>query len=130
MAADKAKRRLTKQKSAILEYLKNTKTHPDAEKIYTDLKPKNTSISLSTVYRNLSQMSEDGLIIKLASGTKSDHFDGDTLPHNHFICNECGKIIDVYCNTIFPKEDVGTITSFSVYFYGICKECKKAKKQF
>ena len=124
----KVSRRLAKQKSAILEYLKSTKTHPDAEAVYEALRKKMPNISLSTVYRNLSLMSEEGLILKLTPGGASDHFDGDTSPHQHFMCNECGKIIDVDCKIDLKDKDIGEISSYLVYFYGICKECKCKKK--
>ena len=129
MADGNIKRRLTKQKTAILEYLRSTKSHPDAEKVYNTIKRDNPNISLSTVYRNLSQMADDGIILRLSAETKSDHFDADTSFHHHFICNSCGKISDVYCTDLIkPDTDVGTVTSCSVYFYGICKECEKRKK--
>ena len=121
----KVNRRLTKQKAAILDYLKSTKTHPDAEAVYEALKAETPNISLSTVYRNLSLMSEEGMITKLATGGKSDHFDGDLSPHQHFICNCCGKIIDVMCEIDLKDKDYGDVSSFCVYFYGLCKECKE-----
>jgi len=120
-------RRLTKQKSAILEYLKSTKTHPDAETVYEVIKEKLPNISLSTVYRNLSLMSEEGLILKLTPGGLSDHFDGDITQHQHFICNDCRRIVDVMCEIDLKDKDFGEIFSYSVYFYGICKECKCKK---
>lgn len=123
----KVNRRLTKQKSAILNYLRSTKTHPDAEAVYEALRTENPNISLSTVYRNLSLMSEEGTILKLATGGKSDHFDGDTSPHQHFICNCCGKIIDVMCEIDLKDKNFGEISSYCVYFYGLCKECKSKK---
>ena len=117
-------RRLTKQKTAILNYLRSTKTHPDAEAVYEALKSEMPNMSLSTVYRNLAQMSDDGIILKLVTGGKSDHFDGDLSPHQHFICNCCNKITDVECDIKLREKDIGDISSYCVYFYGLCKECK------
>ena len=123
----KVNRRLTKQKTAILEYLKSTKTHPDAETVHEVLKENMPNISLSTVYRNLSLLSEEGLISKLSFGGMSDHFDGDVSLHQHFLCEKCGKILDVNCKIDLKDEGLGEISSYSVYFYGICKECKCVK---
>lgn len=127
MNNEKVSRRLTKQKAAILEYLKNTKTHPDAETVYEVLREKIPNISLSTVYRNLSLMSEEGLILKLTPGGTSDHFDGDISPHQHFLCTDCGRIVDVDCKIDLKNKNIGEISSYLVYFYGICKECKCKK---
>ena len=124
MKETKVTRRITKQKLAILDYLKSTKTHPDAETVYKKLKLENPTLSLSTVYRNLSQMSDDGIILKLTPGGTSDHFDGDASPHHHFVCNKCGKIIDIMCEIGVKNKDFGEIYSCCAYFYGLCKECK------
>ena len=124
METNKTARRLTKQKLAILDYLKSTKTHPDAETIYKELKSENPSLSLSTVYRNLSQLSDDGIILKLTPGGASDHFDGDLSQHQHFMCSKCGRIIDVMCDIDIKDKDFGDISSYCVYFYGLCKKCK------
>ncbi|MFR8974792.1 MAG: transcriptional repressor, partial [Eubacteriales bacterium] len=41
----------SKQRESILNYLRNTKEHPTAERIYADLKPSLPNLSLATVYR-------------------------------------------------------------------------------
>lgn len=123
---DKKVRRMTKQKLAILGYLQNTTSHPSAEKIYNDLFKLCPKLSLSTVYRNISQLSEDGIIDRMSIKYDSDHYDANTAPHNHFICEKCGDIIDTSLgNLTFENLDsIGKVNSFCVYFYGICKKCQ------
>ena len=120
-------RRMTKQKSAILEYLKCSTHHPDAENIYQNLKKLQPDLSRSTVYRNLSQLTEDKLIEKMGLQSDCDHYDGNCSPHNHFICTVCGSIYD--CGKeVIPQteaEKFGEIDTFTVYFYGVCRNCKK-----
>ncbi|MCL5004407.1 MAG: transcriptional repressor, partial [Patescibacteria group bacterium] len=55
-------KRRTKQKTAILEYLRSVKTHPTAEAVYSALKNKISNLSLGTVYRNLSDFKKEGLL--------------------------------------------------------------------
>ncbi|MDF2870108.1 MAG: hypothetical protein K0R05_1683 [Anaerocolumna sp.] len=74
-------------------------------------------------------------IIKVSYGNGSDHFDGNVLPHYHFICRNCSAIEDIS----MPKEAVeqflhsadenfaGTIEASSTYFYGLCKKCSENK---
>ncbi len=118
--------RYSKQREALLELLRSTKTHPDAEWLYTGLRKKYPNISLGTVYRNLRQLSDSGEILELSYGNAS-HFDGDISPHYHMQCISCKKIIDI------PREKVSLnvrsengiqIEGFDLVLNGYCHECK------
>lgn len=121
---------MTVQKSTILNYLKGTKSHPSAEKVYESVKESLPNISLGTVYRNLNQMSEDGLIHRLE--VRGEYrFDADLDIHEHCICKECGKILDLKNKKIteavlknlktkdFSADDV------TILYSGLCSICKK-----
>ena len=88
------KERLTNQKKAILDYLKSVKTHPTAEEIYQKVKKKLPRISRGTVYRILNNLKKKNQIQEII--TEVSHFDADISSHTHFICQECGKIIDLF----------------------------------
>jgi len=124
-------RRQTIQKIKILEFLKSVKSHPTAETVYGEVKKEIPSITLATVYRNLNTLSDDGKILRFEVN-KELHFDADTCHHQHFVCKECKKIIDVFIpeistsaldqvknNKLFDAECV------HVVFSGICKNCKR-----
>ena len=120
------KERLTNQKRVILEYLKNTKSHPTVKEIYLEVKKKLPQISLGTVYRILNQLKEKGEVKEIL--TEVSHFDGDTSFHSHFICEKCKKIFDVFEEIPELKNKklkVGKIKDYQIIFYGICKNCKK-----
>ncbi len=120
------KERITNQKKIILDYLKSTKNHPSAEKVYKEVKKKLPRISLGTVYRILKNLKEKGEILEIS--IEVSHFDGDISPHGHFICQKCKKIYDVeekYPVLKQKKLKVGEIKNYQIYFYGICKKCKK-----
>ena len=55
------------------------------------------AISLATVYRNLNSLADNGEILKLEINGEA-HYDGFCHLHSHFVCNECGKIIDIEIN--------------------------------
>jgi Fur family ferric uptake transcriptional regulator/Fur family peroxide stress response transcriptional regulator len=118
--------RITNQKRVILDYLKSTETHPTAEKVYFEVKKKLPQISLGTVYRILNNLKEKGEIQEIPS--QVSHFDGDILPHAHFICQNCQKIFDVFLHCEILKNQkikVGKIKNYQIIFYGICKKCQK-----
>ncbi len=119
----------SKQREAILAYLHSTTEHPTAETIYTNLKQENAKLSLGTVYRNLNLLAASGEIQKLCCGDGTDHFDATVAPHYHFVCEECGKVMDLDMPQIaFADEKamdkwIGEIHNHQVFFYGLCKKC-------
>lgn len=119
----------SKQREAILAYLRSTTEHPTAETIYTSLKQENPKLSLGTVYRNLNLLAASGEIQKLCCGDGTDHFDATVTPHYHFVCRGCNRVMDLSMPQIESlsreKMDdfVGEIHSHQVFFYGFCKEC-------
>ena len=116
------------QREVIKDYLLNTKTHPTVEGIYDHLKKSYPELSLATVYRNVKSLCDEGLAINLKTGDKKVHYDGNVNYHGHFICNKCGKIIDLFFEE--PKIDELKDMNLSVErqvttYYGLCDKCKK-----
>ena len=79
----------SRQRECIREYVQKCKEHPTADQVYAEIKREFPNISLGTVYRNLSLLSEIGEIQKLSNFGGADHFDGCVTPHCHFMCKEC-----------------------------------------
>lgn len=121
------------QRDSILEFLKTRKDHPTADVVYMNVRKSFPNISLGTVYRNLTLLSDIGQIAKIRVGDGVDHFDADTSPHHHFVCKECGAVIDL---TLLPLSSVdeaasahfdGQIEGHTIYFYGKCGACCEAQ---
>ena len=125
MAATKYSR----QREAIKDYLSHTKEHPTADTVYMHIRKTQPNISLGTVYRNLNMLAEQGEILKLDGIDESDRFDGNPLPHYHFLCNECGCVIDLemeaidHINVIAGAKFNGKIMGHNTFFYGVCPKC-------
>lgn len=116
------------QKEYILEYLKNTKEHPTAERIYAELKPALPHLSLATVYRNLGRLCQAGHVIRLTTGDKVEHYDADVSDHQHFVCTSCGAVSDLFfCipSELFQKHLKKSYTAerYQFYVYGTCDKC-------
>ena len=119
--------RYSRQRESLVELLCSTKSHPDAQWLYEELRKEYPNISLGTVYRNLKQLTDDNAIITLETVDKRLHYDGDISRHSHFICNNCGKIIDLFKPSSVPKElnEIGAeISSEKCIYYGNCPECR------
>ncbi len=119
----------SRQREAIVDSLKNRTDHPTAEMVYNDIKKIYPNISLGTVYRNLALLSENGIIIRINCGDDAERFDGNTQPHYHFICRECGNVLDLemdsldFINTLASTSFNGKILGNFTYFYGFCENC-------
>ncbi|MEG1971786.1 MAG: transcriptional repressor [Oscillospiraceae bacterium] len=121
----------SRNREAILNYLKLTKVHPTADIVYDEVKDKCPGVSLATVYRNLNQLSDHGIIKRIRIDGISDRFDGNVRPHDHFYCRGCGKIfdmqLDVGAERLYPfiKQNMGfSVESHDILFTGICCNCK------
>ena len=123
-------KRYSAKREAILQLIKETKTHPTAEWVFQQLKPKFPDLSLGTVYRNLSEFRQDGTLISVGVVNGQERFDAETGPHTHFICTCCGGVSDVH-QLVVPEELADRLTDnagvrvdhYQLTFRGICKEC-------
>lgn len=118
--------RYSKQRELITDIIKGRKDHPTADMIYTSARDAEPNISLGTVYRNLKLLADDGVIITLETQDKKLHYDGDTSRHSHFICSNCGKIIDLFKPSKKPDEieELGlALTGEKCIYYGRCTDC-------
>ena len=88
-------RKHSRQREAILSKICSTTCHPTADWIYQEVKKDFPNISLGTVYRNLVLFREEGNIVSVGNVNGQERFDGNTLPHGHFVCNKCTAVIDV-----------------------------------
>lgn len=121
----------SRQREAIKEFLMTRKDHPTADVVYMNVREEFPSISLGTVYRNLTLLSDIGEIMKLNLGDGADHFDGNSNPHYHFVCTNCHRVIDLEMEDIDGINEIagmnfsGRIDGHIAHFYGLCEECIK-----
>ena len=121
----------SRQRESIKENLMHRCDHPTADMIYSDIRKVYPNISLGTVYRNLSLLSDLGEIRKLVTSDGAVRFDADTSPHNHFICRKCGAVLDLSMGDVSQIKNRacqnfdGIIENYSINFYGVCGQCTK-----
>lgn len=117
------------KREAMLSLLRSTDTHPGAEWVYRELLPEFPDLSLGTVYRNLRQLEEEGLIASVGVIDGAERFDAVTRPHAHFVCTRCGAVKDVE----LPREPWlwdraeeaagGRVSGCEIRFSGLCGRC-------
>lgn len=123
-------RRNTKQKEVILDVILKSTNHPTIKEIYQQVQKIDSSIGQATVYRNINSLAKEGTVKKLSDTTNEYHYDGNVKEHNHFICKNCHKIIDIFTtknkNNIksIAREYSLLIDEVSITYEGLCNNCK------
>ena len=125
-------KRYSKKREGILACLRATDTHPGAEEIYRRLKPAYLDLSLGTVYRNLRELCEEGLIAPVATVDDKQRYDGNVSAHSHLICACCGKVVDLFAPPASLAEEAARESGFAIrevklQFVGLCGDCRKGE---
>ena len=120
----------SRKREAILQAICSTDTHPTAEWVYQKLKPEYPDLSLGTVYRNISKFKEEGLVMRVGVVNGQERLDGNVVPHTHFVCTNCGAVLDLKTDCLPQNIDVEVAKEFGVevevhelVFRGKCPKC-------
>lgn len=121
--------RMTPQRMEIFKEVASSDAHPDAEAVYDAVRSRLPNVSLDTVYRTLSLLRTLKVICSVGIPHSNDRFDGNTSRHHHYVCVECGRIIDFRDSgldaLVIPESvaSFGSIERAQVEVRGICAEC-------
>lgn len=127
----------TKQNKEMIAYLETRKgKHLTVSDIHEYFKAKGKAIGVTTVYRQLERMVDDGVVkkYKISNDTPAcfEYIGFDSVSEYdsyHCKCDECGKLIHLECNELkevqkhllnnhrFKMSAVRTV------IYGVCDEC-------
>lgn len=118
------KKRKTKQHSIILSVVRGM-DHPTADEVYARLRQSAPFIGRATVYRNLSRMTQEGLLKRVDLPDSATRYDCTVKPHSHFVCRNCGAIIDLDVLPEWHKVQVENmkIETCAYVFSGLCEMC-------
>jgi Fe2+ or Zn2+ uptake regulation protein len=125
--------RLTSQRRLIVQVLENLDSHPTAEELHEMVKKYDANVHLSTVYRTLHWLEEEGLVSARVfnDDLRQERFDPMApSEHYHFLCVNCNKVIEfntLLVNAIkaqFELHSGAMVETGSVVLYGICADCR------
>jgi len=125
---------MTPQRRAILDILAKREDHPSVEAIHAQLKEVFPTMSLATVYKNVSLMKSLGEVLEIGVPDGSNRYDGNKPdPHPHVVCIGCQKIVDPDLASLDGmKNEVASETDFTILnhrldFFGLCRDCRHKK---
>ena len=125
--------KVTPQRLAIIEVLiEQRDSHPGARLVYEEARKKKRSLSLSTAYATLNELSRHGIIKTLQFDRMENRYEGNLGQHINLVCERCKKILDYKVPISVDQRGVAKKTGFSITdtrleYYGYCRECRKEK---
>ena len=119
-------RRYSRQRERIYQAVHASREHPSAQMVYDLLREELPRLSLGTVYRNLHQMAQEGMLQELEGPTA--RFDACLAPHAHIRCTCCGRVMDLSALEEPPPvrsaaEAGWQVERYSLMLEGICPAC-------
>ncbi|MBO4693481.1 MAG: transcriptional repressor [Clostridia bacterium] len=125
----------TRQRKELLDFLCDNADRPlTAGDMAVSLKEK--GISLSAIYRNLSDLQDEGKVQRLTIGGKKRvyyRYTGakECEKHLHLSCFKCGHTFhmgatttDALVKEVMSESDF-KVDSANTVLYGVCKQCRK-----
>ena len=107
----------------------STENHYSVEEVHLELRKIIPNVSLMTVYRNLSKLTNKGHVLPFHIDNVL-HYCGNNKSHFHLHCVDCGKIVDDFnteVNNIIldhvKSEDFSPLLNGTV-IRGFCKNCR------
>ncbi len=127
----------TAQREIILEVFLDIGGHPSPEELHEEVRRKDDSIGLATIYRTLKLFAASGI-------AKGQHF-GDGLTryelkfgkkqHIHLICEQCGRNMEASSRDverhyeILARQSGFVIQRYTTSLYGLCEQCAAARNK-
>lgn len=122
---------LTKQRKAVLQVIREAEEHLTANEVFEGARRILPGISFATVYNSLHYLGNERLIGEVRFGKDATRYDRKLTRHDHAICNDCGKLVDL--DLSIPAELIKEAAERSGFktgileltLHGLCPECNK-----
>ena len=119
--------RCTPQRYAVMAYLMESNRHPTAVEIFENVNRMDPRSSRATIYNNLRDLVQAGLVREVAVEGRAARFDAKHVRHHHFICDRCGNVEDVQWYDV-PRPASGLlgkrrVRECEIIFRGLCSHC-------
>ena len=122
---------LTKQRQVILRVIRESDGHLTANEVFDGARSLLPGLSFATVYNSLRYLKTEGLIGEVRFGMDAARYDKNLTRHDHAICNNCGKLVDmdlrIPSGLIKEAAECSRFVADSIELtlHGLCPECAK-----
>ncbi|WEV76341.1 transcriptional repressor [Bifidobacterium sp. ESL0800] len=118
----------TWQKDAVLKALHACDDFVSAQDLYRILSEDGQGIGLSTVYRQLNALADDGRADTIhLNDQQMFRICKDGEHHHHLVCENCGKTVEIeppeqWVHKV-AEEHGFTVSSHTLEVFGLCADC-------
>ena len=122
--------KVTPQRLAILDIMLAAQTYLSPEEVQ-QLLPVESKVGLPTIYRNLEELSAQGVLSKILHPNRQlyYYFCPNRDHHHHFVCLSCRTVQDLHdcgCAELASKID-GQVDIHIMQALGTCRNCCNQK---
>ena len=124
----------THQRQIIYRTLAQSDAHPSPEVLYEKVQREIPSISLGTVYKNITTFLRVGLLRELNLPHEPLRLDPNLTNHHHVICTRCRTVIDLAEDEVEPVQIKRKLPSgfrmerYEVDVLGVCAKCAESTR--
>ena len=123
--------RLTPQRRLLLKSLEGEGGHLSAEELHRRVSVESPQMSLSTVYRTIEMLCDEGIVevAHLGSGRRAFEL-AKQDPHHHLVCRRCGQIEHIAARHLdgveshIDREHGFKVEETTLTSYGRCGRCR------
>lgn len=116
----------------VVDALHGADHHISAEEIYHLVRKKYPYANISTVYRTLELLKEQGMAAEISIGDGVMRYHAlENSRHHHLVCTVCGSVVDLPEDVLEPLRDAlernyrfkADIHHLAIF--GLCSRCRK-----
>jgi Fur family ferric uptake transcriptional regulator len=127
-------RRATRQGATVLAALRASPSFRSAQEIHGQLRAEGERIGLTTVYRHLQRLADEGTVdvLRQPEGEVLYRYCRSDEHHHHIVCRVCGRSAETECPELAGwaerlAESLGySDVSHAVEVFGVCAGCRAA----
>ena len=121
---------MTKYEREIYQIITGSPEHLTAEQIHHEIRNKYPKIVIATVYNNVNKLWKAGFIHKVSVQNMPDRYDRP-VRHDHLVCQNCGKLTDVFLEDLtasLHRQTGEEFLSYDLKIFYLCPACRSQEK--
>lgn len=121
----------TQERNRILQAIYSREDHFSADDMLFHMHEQGLKVSRATLYRNLKQMTQAGLLVEADFGHGHIHYERaiGVTPHEHLVCQLCETVSEVSSPQVaqavqqIVQGQGFTLNHYQLKIFGICSVC-------